>query len=472
MAKFSTATVNRTKTINKANAIAFAESPELELVSLLLTNMVNDQFYRPQEKSLERLRQLIKLNDRTFAAQAGIYARTKFGMRSITHVLLAELARESKGLASAFEKTIYRPDDITETLAYYITNYKMPLPAALKKGLRLAFGKFDAYQLAKYKGEGKIVSLVDAVNLLHPKPSEKNASAIGDLIKGTLKSTETWESKLTKAGQESAGDEEKKEELKAAAWADLLKERKIGYFALLRNLRNIIEQAPDQVQAACDMLVDEALIKKSLIMPFQFYKAIEAVGSTNRKVQLASSKALDLCLSNVPEFPGKMLIAVDVSGSMAGVINIAAIFAAALYKKNDADLVVFNTTAHWPKLQPTDSLATMTAQLASFGGGGTDFNVIFQDKVASKKYDRIVILSDMQGWVNNTDLQTRYHAYCKKFERPFLYSFNVCDQGSLMFPESKVYCVAGLSDKTFDVMKMLEQDRNALVNEIKKVQVK
>lgn len=472
MGKFNTATVNTTRTINKAKAIAFTESPKLELISMLLTNMVQDQFYRPQGDTIERLRALVQLNDRKFAAKAGIYARTKFGMRSITHVLMAELSRESKGLAKAFEKTIYRPDDITETLAYYLSNYNMPLPAALKKGLRKAFGKFDAYQLAKYRGEGKSVSLVDAVNLLHPKPTEKNGSAIGDLVTGKLKSTGTWESKLTKAGQDAGDDIEKKEELKADAWAELIKEKKIGYFALLRNLRNIIEQAPDQIEAACEMLTDEKLIKKSLVMPFQFDTAMQAVGSQHRQVLLAAAKALDLCLNNVPTFGGRTLIAVDVSGSMAGnPIRVASIFAAALYKKNDSDLVAFDDKAYRPTFIPTDSISTISRSLQGVGGGGTDFNVIFDPNVAKFPYERIVILSDMQGWVNNAGVKRGFDSYCKRYTRPHLYSFDVQGYGTLMFPESKVYCLAGMSDKTFDVMKLLEQDRNALVNEIEAIEI-
>jgi hypothetical protein len=38
-----------------------------------------------------------------------------------------------------------------------------------------------------------------------------------------------------------------KEAFKKEVWTQLIKERKIGYFALLRNLRNILEQAPDLV---------------------------------------------------------------------------------------------------------------------------------------------------------------------------------------------------------------------------------
>ncbi len=70
------------------------------------------------------------------------------------------------------------------------------------------------------------VFLVDAVNLVHPPHTE----ALGALIDGTLAPAETWETKLTQAGQTDGS--------KSEAWAQLVRTRKLGYFALLRNLRN------------------------------------------------------------------------------------------------------------------------------------------------------------------------------------------------------------------------------------------
>ncbi|MCB9285123.1 MAG: hypothetical protein H6563_13690 [Lewinellaceae bacterium] len=51
----------------------------------------------------------------------------------------------------------------------------------------------------------------------------------------------------TRAGQDAASEEDKAER-KAEAWADLIAADKLGYFALLRNLRNIAEQAPELVE--------------------------------------------------------------------------------------------------------------------------------------------------------------------------------------------------------------------------------
>lgn len=62
----------------------------------------------------------------------------------------------------------------------------------------------DEYTLAKYQGKDKTVSLVDLVNLVRPKPSEKMAEVFKKLMNGELKQFNTVEDKNTKTGQEVA----------------------------------------------------------------------------------------------------------------------------------------------------------------------------------------------------------------------------------------------------------------------------
>ena len=113
-----------TKTVNLAGGSAYSESPELELASLALTSFVQDKFYESANSQLDRLAGLTeKLKDKSFIGKLAIYARTKFGMRSITHALLGELVKLVKGeewTKRAIDKAIIRPDDMLETLAYYV----------------------------------------------------------------------------------------------------------------------------------------------------------------------------------------------------------------------------------------------------------------------------------------------------------------------------------------------------------------
>lgn len=475
MSKFNTAT-KPTKTVNLAGGEAYSQTPELELVSILLTSFANDKFYEKATDTYERLKQLVKLCDKKFVAQAAIYARTQFGMRSITHVVASELAKHiggEKWAKNFYTGVVYRPDDMLEILSYH-TSKNGKVTNAIKNGFAKAFDKFDRYSLAKYRGEGKGFKLVDVVNLVHPKPTDKNKEAIDALIKGNLKSFDTWESQLTEAGQKATNENEKAE-FKKEVWIGLVKERKIGYFALLRNLRNIIEQAPEVIIEALEMLVDEKLIKKSLVLPFRFTTAFDEIakltdGKIVRQVLMALNKAVDIAVSNVPVFDGETLVVLDVSGSMQGKpAQIGSLFSAVLIKSNNADFMVFSDNAAYRNVNPMDSTITI-ANSIRFASGGTNFQAIFN--TANKKYDRVVILSDMQGWVGYNAPTVQFNAYKQRVgANPFLYSFDLNGYGSMQFPEQNVFAIAGFSEKIFDIMKLMEVDKKALVNTIKQVEL-
>jgi hypothetical protein len=87
-----------------------------------------------------------------------------------------------------------------------------------------------------------------------------------------------------------------------------------------------------------------------------------------------------------------------------------------------------------------------------------------------KKYDRIFVLSDMQAWVQSdgspVDMVNRYKA--KAGANPFIYSFDLTGNGTMQFKETspKTIALAGFSEKIFDVMKLTEMDKNALVEAI------
>jgi hypothetical protein len=483
MSKFNT-TMPKAKTLteNLAGGQAYSQSNELALVSLLLTSFVNDQFYRNAQTSLDELRKLsTKVKDKEFIAKAAIFARDRFGMRSITHALAGELTSQLEGAEwgkNFYDKVVVRVDDMTEIMSYYLaykTSKDSPkFPNALKKGFAKAFDKFDGYQLAKYKGDNKDVKLVDLVNIVHPVPTMRNKEALELLIKGELKNTQTWESKLSLAGQ-MAESEEDLTKLKSDAWSELISTRKLGYFALLKNLRNIISQSPDSISAACEMLVDEKLIKNSRVLPFRFstaYEEISKVGSSKevREVLMAINQALDISVANVPVFDGETLVVMDVSGSMSGrPSEIASLFGAILAKVNNCDVMTFSTNANYMSYNPMDSVMTIRNSFR-FSGGGTNFRSIFQR--ANKKYDRVIILSDMQGWIGYESPTRQFAEYKTKFSaNPFVYSWDLAGYSTLQLPEQNVFALAGFSDKVFDIMKMMELDKKGLYNEIKAIKI-
>jgi 60 kDa SS-A/Ro ribonucleoprotein len=248
----------------------------------------------------------------------------------------------------------------------------------------------------------------------------------------------------------------------------------------LRNLRNIIIQAPEIINEALEILTDEFLIKKSLVLPFRFLTAYEELlklhqGSIVRKTIMSLNNAVDIATCNVPKFEGETLVVLDVSGSMQmnnlGTKSphiIGALFSAVLVKSNNCDFMAFSDDAQYHNINPMDSTLTIANSLR-FSSGGTNFHSIF--KTAYKKYDRIIILSDMQGWIGNHSPDKVFEEYKTNTKsNPFVYSFDLQNYGSMQFPEKNVFAIAGFSEKIFDIMTLMEKDKKALIHEIEKIE--
>jgi hypothetical protein len=480
MSKFNTTSPkSKTLTENLAGGQAYSQSNELALVSLLLTSFVNDQFYRNAQTSLDELRKLSeKVKNKEFVAKAAIFARDRFGMRSITHALAGELTSHLSGAEwgkNFYDKVVVRVDDMTEIMSYYLaykTSKDSPkFPNALKKGFAKAFDKFDGYQLGKYKGENKEVKLVDLVNIVHPVPTFRNKEALESLIKGELKNTQTWESMLSQAGQVAESKEELTK-LKSDTWSELISTKKLGLMAMLKNLCNIIKDSPKSIPLVCDSLTNENFITNSKVLPFRFATAYEEISKLVpskevRDVLVAISSAMDISCKNIPVFEDTLFV-VDVSGSMSGrPSEIASLFAAMFAKSNNCDVMTFANNSKYVNYNPNNSVMTIRDSF-KFSGGGTNFKCIFT--TANKPYKHVIIASDMQGFVGYTTPTIEFNQYKKKFDcNPHVFSLDLAGHGTMMLPENNVYGLAGFSDKIFQVMELLKSDKKALFNEINSI---
>lgn len=478
MSKFNSPSAATSKATNLAGGSAYKMTPELELVSSLLTSFLDDKFYQSGKQRQVDITKQVQAVKPLFAAKASIYARNEFGMRSVSHVVAADIAAHVKGeewTKRYFDKIIHRPDDMLEILALYYGTGKKNEPAALKKGFAAALGRFDEYQLAKYRGSNKSVKLVDVVNLVHPAHTE----AIRKLVNDKLRNVDTFEAKLSKAGQ--SGDEL----AKGKAWAELVRSGKLGYFALLRNLRNIVEEAPEVTDLAIRQLTDGRAIRKSLVLPFRFITAAEEIskiqGQEAKKMLMGISQALDISAENVPKFKGETLVAIDCSGSMTmmgATLEKAALFGAMLVKSSLADVMLWDTSAYSLNCNPADSVVSIARLIGGTAkGGGTDISVPFRE--ATRAYDRIVILTDEQSWghasygyAGGTTAPKELEAYRKRTgASPMVYNWDLAGHGTLQFPENQVATLAGWSDKVFDIMKLVETDKKALVRTIEAIEI-
>jgi hypothetical protein len=221
--------------------------------SVMACMLWEDQFYECGQQIATRLKKLVaKVDDAKVAAMA-IEARTRMKLRHAPLLLCRELARKrSTILAETLATVIDRADELAEFVAMYWDGKRQPLAAQVKKGLARAFPKFDAYQLAKYDRAGA-VRLRDVLFLCHPKPRDaEQAEVWRKLAEGTLETPDTWEVSL------SAGKD------KRETWERLLRERKLGALALLRNLRNMERVKVDRGLIADGLAQVNAVVAREL----------------------------------------------------------------------------------------------------------------------------------------------------------------------------------------------------------------
>lgn len=467
MSTFNTTKESGPTTTNRAGGDAHEQSPKTQLASLLFTSFMQDQFYRSADEQLSEIVQLVRnLPDKKFAAKAAIAARAKYHMRSTSHVVAAEIGRSVKGeqwTDDFFASVVLRPDDMLEIVALYEQMEGLGLPAAMRRGFSRVLRRLDEYELGKYQRSRHEWSLHDIVNLVRPKPTD----AIDKMMNGELDSPDTWESRKTQAGQ---SDEESGEDV----WADLIGDDKLGYFALLRNLRNIAQEAPDVLDDALVQLQDEERIAGSKVLPFRYLTAMDAIEEADlpreqsQKIMDALGGALDISVQNVPDMDGDTAVVLDVSGSMRGrPMKIGALFAAVLVKSQMATLVTFDRSARTVTPNLSDTTTTIANQLRA-SGGGTDLKSAFTK--LTEPYDRIIVLSDMQHWIGRGSGQQALSGYRSRTGAdPTVVSFDLQGYGELQFPEDNVVEIAGFSEEVFDLLDAMEKGPDALIDEIEDI---
>lgn len=518
MSKFNKAPVTQTVT-NKQGGQGFQLKPEYELVSILATGL-DGNFYQKESEREQRIFELSKqvaLKNPILLAKMLVYARSVMGQRSVTHVGAVAAAKLLSGnpvASKLFTKrskkenkggVIYRLDDMLEIISYYyMRNPGKPLPNSIKKGFKSALENADTYELAKYQAKTKDISLVDVVNLVHPKPSKQMEDTFKKLMNGELKQFNTAEDKQTTSGQAVAAKvksgqitaAQAKVELdtaKADNWKELIESGKIGYLALLRNLRNITVSASDSVfNEALNILTNETKVKESLVFPHQIDLAFEVLLSESviplsRKVYLleAVNKAYELAIPNLREIfsHGRTAVVIDTSGSMtSGVTRIgdkirnsraiekASLIGATLAKGIGADMYTFDSTCRVHTFNPLDTVNTIKNGVIKLAhGGSTNFGSIFSNLKGS--YDRIFVISDMQG--GDTIINSsQYKSFMSASNRPYIYSIDLCGYGTTMFKQNdRLINLYGYGKDIYEMAKTCEINPSTIIKEIEKIEL-
>ena len=388
-----------------AGSIPAKQSAEALLRRAVLSCLLwENLFYESGESVANNIRNLIPQVAPSVCYEIAIDARMQQKLRHVPLYMAAVMAGldAHKGYVSTLLQTVVqRADELAEYLAIYwkLNGNDASISAQSKKGLALAFGKFNEYQFAKYRGDGDNVKLRDVMRLVRPVPADsERADLYGRIKNGTLETPKTWEVLL------SSGADKK------ATWEDLLMNRQLGAMAFLKNLRNMEQVGVSQEAIKYGF----ESVNPRWLLPINYLSAAKYAPRWESEIETLMFKGFE----NSPKLSGYTVFIVDVSGSTSGgriseksdfnwldgeaalaMLGVGLCEKSVVYVTAGSDMTFEHKTALVPTGRKGFGLIDYIKRADSIVGGGGIFTrqavayVKEQEKVVP---DRLIVLSDSQ----------------------------------------------------------------------------
>lgn len=429
------------------------------------------------------------------------WAREELHARTTPNVLAAIGANKEGTKSWAREyipKIAQRADEPIQVFYAYETLFGKPYPNCLKRGLADAISKYDEWQILRYfsNNKGSLKHVLCNIERRNNWPISKELREYiftGELV--DPEKTPILAARKCLAQQKEFDAKSKELILKGRipwevvvsqfgstheVWEFLVQENLLGYMALLRNLRNLEEAS---ISDSAKRKVKEKLVggvANSKQYPFRFLAARKNT-STNWAAS-AIDLALNESVNNIPDVPGKTAILIDVSYSMNSPISLKSAMTCAdvsrslgavLAKKCGAENVaIYAFAERFQRVQysDADSVMNIIDRVGRADVGQATYAYLPLQDMTSKRdrFDRIIILSDMQCYTAQPDwwrngggakLQEEILKYKSRVNRDiFIHSVDLQGYGdSQVIPDDKnVQLVGGWSENIFNLIRTFE----------------
>lgn len=298
-----------------------------------------------------------------------------------------------------------------------------------------------AYQVIKYRTRNGW-SHLDLLRSAHPRPKNGQQKALFAYLAGKgpvpedLPQVVAYERLQTVTSVKEAVSIIVANKLPREAVPDgLLKEREVWaallesmpVMAMIRTLNRLsavglTDPFSDSLSKIVGVLENPDIIKKSRLHPLFIYKAMKQYSQgrgdkgsltwqPSSKVLAALETAFELSFNNVEAIPKKILVGVDVSGSMSspvnGAPNVSAYEAAAvtalvyIRAQKLSHVILFDTTFHEVRISERTSLSELNTIISRYNGG-TDVSQVARYALSSGlDVDGIIQFTDSESWAGN-----------------------------------------------------------------------
>lgn len=506
-------------------APGFARDAKSELFLLAVSNFVSaNTFYEKadaRDERFERLVHEVAVADAAWLGKFVPWLRSEANMRTASLVAAAEAVKARLAAVQAIpdgheiplqlrgqwnralvDAACQRADEPGELLAYWTSRYGRAIPKPVKRGVADAVARlYTERSLLKYDTASHGYRFGDVIDLVHPTPRPADAHWQGPLFEHALdrrhgrekeipaRLSTLWERErlmATPVNQRRTVLREHPDMLARAgmtwealagwlqgpmdaeAWSTMIPS--MGYFALLRNLRNFdqADVSDDVADTVAARLADPEQVAKSRLFPFRFYAAHKNTGSL--RWGHALEKALRSSLANIPSLHGRTLVLIDQSPSMfpgyhfstrtdsdIALAEKAALFGAAIaLRAESADLVGYGFENY--RVPFAKGAAVLEVMKRFRMSDGTDTPQAMVEHF--KGHDRVIIV---------TDEQTAYSRIGRTVDNAVpanvpVYTWNLAgyQYGHAPSGSKNRHTFAGLTDQAFKLIPLLEAGRDGV----------
>jgi hypothetical protein len=390
----------------------------------------------------------------------------------------------------------------------------------VRKRLALLFNRLDEYQ---YSRSSRVLQLAlrDALRWLRPKAVDRARKMLfAGILRDHIPVRTTWEQEWHALYQQHYDSPEQRQVTLRDKWKEGISSFRIGYAPLLDNLRPMLcaGVSGKVLKLAAEYLGNAAAVKRSGIDPLRLLEVYRSL----RRVEQGGAGMLTEALEKAVLHStwaqlelggsGVSLIAMDVSNSMKRPLNSAtgvqpggvgnaqprgaagaqpggmgnaqrfdvAPLLATLWKNRGNSVItgIIGNTWKPQELPATPVLMTVDEFRSHEGEAGYAINawLILQDLLRKKQVvDRVMLFTDYRLWDNRsfnqtagTDLRHWWRLYRQQLApQARLYLFDLAGYGarSLEYLEDGVCLVAGWNEKIFEVLDVLDRDREMILAE-------
>lgn len=518
---FSNSIVKRTPKANARNdagGIAYDTSAEYKIAQYVVTGTFNGTYYASADAHLARMKELAMKANPEFLAKVAVYGHKRGKMKDLPAFCLAVLAarKELFWLRKAWPHVITNVKMLLNFVQIIRSGVlgRRSFGTAIKRMIQDWLTSRDGKQLMMAKIGHSNPSLEDVIKMVHPKPVHKQQEAMFAYIVGRdykagdlpeiVQEFELFKldnsnplpdlpfRALTNCG------------LNETHWKGIAEN--MPWNTLRMNLNTLARNGVFNDRALTQRLAakigNESEVQKWNAFPYQLLTTYMNVGSDiPSEITLALQDAMEIATRNVPNM-GKLVIAVDLSGSMGSPVtgwrsggttettckHAAALIASVALRANPHSTVIaWASTSQVVKLNPRDSVMTNADKLSKINvGHGTNAELALSEanKQKIKNADGVIVVSDMQSWMapfssetrrwGGTGLAAEWEKFRKRNKGAKLIGINVTgSDGTVQTVDAPdVLNIAGFSDSVFDVIeRFVHQDAAHFVDVVNEVEI-